>query len=159
MPRLFYRSGAWVTWLSELERAARLQGKAARVNLKVDSGLGRLGIAVQDAQALLARLQSSAWLEIHGAYSHLAAAEELDSHYTLEQVSRFAQAVPSGSVPQRHIAASAAAMMWPQTRFDLVRVGIAVYGIWPSSGCPSPLGHNHCTAASAELAYEHCCDS
>ncbi len=121
-------------WLRDLIQASQEHGRPAQVQLKIDSGLTRLGMAPQHAAELLATLRAQPQLVVTGAYSHLAAAEELDSRYTLEQLERFTSTVPSGSVAQRHIAASAAAMLWPQTRLDMVRCGIALYGLWPSAG-------------------------
>jgi alanine racemase len=79
-------------------------------------------------------------LAVAGIFSHLAAAEEFDSPFTMLQLERFAKIVsrsaPSfedlGTKPLEHIAASAAAMLWAQTRLDMVRIGIALYGLWPS---------------------------
>ncbi|MDQ6930063.1 MAG: alanine racemase, partial [Candidatus Eremiobacteraeota bacterium] len=79
-------------------------------------------------------------LRIEGVFSHLASAEELDSPFTLAQLATFEKALAPVQTqlqdrsprPLQHLAASAAAMLWPQTRLDMVRVGIAVYGLWPS---------------------------
>jgi alanine racemase len=79
-------------------------------------------------------------IDIAGVFSHLAAAEELDSPFTMEQLEKFERVTRSadpivhsrGAHPVHHIAASAAAMLWPQTRLDMVRIGIALYGLWPS---------------------------
>ncbi len=121
-------------WLEDVRHAATAAGRKARVQLKIDTGLARLGLAPNATAVALADYLAMPELEVCGAYSHLAAAEELDSRFTLEQLERFAAAVPPGGVRQRHIAASAAALLWPQTRLDLIRVGIAQYGIWPSDG-------------------------
>jgi alanine racemase len=77
-------------------------------------------------------------LEVRGVYTHLAAAEELESEYTLRQLETFraaleqVEAVLRERGARRHAAASAAAMLYPALRLDLVRAGIALYGIWPS---------------------------
>ena len=121
-------------WRADLIQACRRHDQRAKVQIKVDSGLTRLGVKPSAAQAFLAELRMISELEVTGAYSHLASAEELDSRYTYEQLANFDTAIPPGSVPQRHLAASAAAMLWPRLRLDMVRVGIALYGIWPSVG-------------------------
>ena len=86
------------------------------------------------------KITQSCTFELVGLFSHLAAAEEIDSPYTHLQLERFNSAAESaasafartGGLPTRHIAASAAAMLWPETRLDMVRFGIALYGLWPS---------------------------
>lgn len=128
-------------WRNELLAACRRREQRAKVQIKVDTGLTRLGISPKHAPKFLADLQRETQFEITGAYSHLASAEELDSRYNSEQLANFNAAIPSGSVPQRHIAASAAAMLWPQLRLDAVRVGISLYGLWPSPGSRARLGN------------------
>jgi len=121
-------------------------GHRVAAHVKVDTGLNRFGIARQRAAAALQRCRELG-VNIAGIYSHLANAEDLDKEFTLEQVERLRRVAveftrPSQAranltdakdpTPVLHIAASAAAMMWPQTRLDMVRCGIALYGAWPS---------------------------
>ena len=87
-------------------------------------------------------------IAIAGIFSHLASAEELDSPYTMHQLDAFERAIAQAKPviermtrpPLRHIAASAAAMLWPQTRLDMVRFGIALYGLMPSPQTREALG-------------------
>lgn len=123
-----------------LAAAARKRHTRARVHIKVNTGLNRLGLEPHDVADAIEDYLHVSDLEIVGIFSHLAAAEEIDSPYTMYQLDRFTEAytaaeavlTPAGVTPQRHIAASGAAMLWPQTRLDMVRVGIALYGLWPS---------------------------
>jgi len=120
---------------------ARLAASTARrrlspfaVHAKVDTGVARLGFRPDQAPAALAELRRLPELRLEGCYTHLASAEDLDEGFTSLQHRRFIEAI-AGALPEgtiRHMAASAAAMMWPETRLDLVRVGIALYGVWPS---------------------------
>jgi alanine racemase len=123
-----------------LAAAARKRGRQAHVHLKVNTGLNRLGfepVELADAVEDYTRIHD---LAIAGIFSHLAAAEEIDSPYTMHQLSVFEEAIACAKpaldrheiAPIRHIAASAAAMLWPETRLDLSRFGIALYGLWPS---------------------------
>uniref|UniRef100_E6PGU8 Putative D-alanine racemase n=1 Tax=mine drainage metagenome TaxID=410659 RepID=E6PGU8_9ZZZZ len=123
-------------YLHDLAAAARACGKTARVHVKINTGLNRFGIAAEECDALLDAVESVRNVEIVGVFSHLAAAEEIDSPYTQYQLARFTLArervrarFPAA---QQHIAASAAAMLWPQSRLDIARFGIALYGLWPS---------------------------
>ena len=112
--------------------AVRHGGAPLRVHAKIDTGVTRLGMRVDDAPAALRSFERPEF-DLAGVFSHLAAAEELDSTFTHEQLERFARA--TAGVPahvERHIAATAAAMLWPETRLDSVRAGIGIYGLWPS---------------------------
>jgi alanine racemase len=124
----------------------RLAAVAARhrsvvpVHLKVNTDLNRLGIAPGELPSVLEELALLPEIAPVGIFSHLASAEEIDAPYTTRQLAAFdralAEAAPllerDGLSPLRHIAASAAAMLWPQTHLDMVRFGIAVYGLSPS---------------------------
>jgi alanine racemase len=100
-----------------------------RVHVKVDSGVARFGVHVSRAARTIDACDQSS-LQVAGIYSHLANAEDLDEAYTLAQVARLRTVAREGIMT--HIAASAAAIMWPSTRLDMVRCGIALYGRWPS---------------------------
>ncbi len=134
-----YAAGADVTlwddatWLDDAAAQVRAGGVPLRVHAKIDTGVVRLGMRVADAPARLATYAARPELQLAGVFSHLAAAEELDSTFTHEQLERFALA--TAAIPatvERHIAATAAAMLWPETRLDSVRAGIGIYGLWPS---------------------------
>ena len=120
-------------YAAQLASIARRRRAPIAIQAKIDTGVTRLGASVADAPATLARYAAQPELRLAGVFSHLAAAEELDSTFTREQLAAFERAT-AGLDPavERHIAASAAAMLWPQTRLGAVRTGIAMYGIWPS---------------------------
>lgn len=120
-------------YMHEIASVARRRDKRAAVHAKIDTGVVRLGLDLDDAPAALADYAATPELELIGAFTHLAAAEEIDSSFTLEQLARFRTAT-AGAGPdlERHVAATAAAILWPETRLDAVRCGIGLYGIWPS---------------------------
>jgi alanine racemase len=121
-------------YLREAASVARRRHRRFTVHAKIDTGVVRLGIPAGDAARVLADYLAAPELELVGAFTHLAAAEELDSTFTDEQLARFEAAtheLPAGV--ERHVAATAAAMLWPRTRRDAVRCGIGLYGIWPSA--------------------------
>lgn len=132
----------WSTgaYLRDVCQAARARHDRAAVHVKVDTGVARLGLASRDAPDAIEDYARLPELAVTGIFSHLAAAEELDSPFTMEQLRAFegvTQAADPGLQtrgihPVRHIAASAATLLWPQTRLDMVRIGIAAYGLWPS---------------------------
>jgi alanine racemase len=120
-------------YLRDATAVARRAGTPLRVHAKIDTGVLRLGMAADRAPALLADYAATPELQLDGVFSHLAAAEELDSTYTHEQLARFAGATRAlDPRVERHIAATAAAMLWPETRLASVRAGIGIYGLWPS---------------------------
>ncbi|MDQ2858053.1 MAG: alanine racemase, partial [Candidatus Eremiobacteraeota bacterium] len=119
-------------------RLGRSRGAPFAVHAKVDTGVTRLGLDAERASETIASYCSDPHLDVRGVYTHLAAAEELESAYTLAQLERFDRATAplerllSARGVLRHAAASAAALLFPSLRLDLVRAGIATYGIWPS---------------------------
>jgi alanine racemase len=128
--------------LAELVAAARATGRAARVHLKVDSGLGRGGAAPADWPVLVeaaAKAAADGDLEVVGVWSHLANSDQ-PAHPSIDaQVTAFTAAVDVaarfGVTPRyRHLANSGATLTRPDTHFDLVRPGIAVYGLSPVAG-------------------------
>ncbi len=120
--------------------AAGRRRTRAFVHVKVNTDLNRLGVEPDELSDAVERLRGIAEIELGGIFSHLAAAEEIDSPYTMHQLTAFERALlavkplldRSGLAPIRHIAASAAAMLWPQTHLDMARFGIALYGLMPS---------------------------
>ena len=126
------------TFRADVARAASAAGKRFSVHAKIDTGVTRLGLDRDRAAATVASYLADPALDVRGAFTHLAAAEELESSFTLAQLERFVQALAPLEVilaergVLRHAAASAAAMLFPNLRLDLIRAGIATYGIWPS---------------------------
>ncbi|MDN3311582.1 alanine racemase [Microbacterium oryzae] len=119
---------------------------APRVHLKVETGLGRNGLAPADwaeAFAEAARLERGGRLVVEGVFSHLSGTSEADD---LDQVRVFegalAGASEAGLAPAiRHLAATAAAIRLPAARFDAVRVGLGIYGLSPfDDATPADLG-------------------
>jgi alanine racemase len=135
-------SAGSVAQFAELVAAARVAGRPARAHLKIDTGLARGGATPADWPALVeaaAKAQADGAVEVVGVWSHLAYADE-PGHPTVDrQLAAFAEgsalAERSGiRPPYRHIANSAATLTRPDTHFDLVRPGIAVYGLSPIPG-------------------------
>lgn len=127
-----------------LADAADGAGVRAPVHLKVETGTNRLGARGEEGargcsalQALAARVRARPSLLLEGAYTHFANVEDtLDGSFAEHQLQRFARAVAAvedgGPIAVKHSAATAAAILYPQTYFNLVRVGIGLYGLWPS---------------------------
>jgi alanine racemase len=117
----------------EVAAVARRRGHRVALHAKIDTGVVRLGLDAVDAPEALAHYAETPEFDLIGAFTHLAAAEEIDSTFTLEQLARFVSATRAlDARVERHVAATAAAILWPETRLDAVRCGIGLYGIWPS---------------------------
>jgi alanine racemase len=119
-------------WLAASNCPAR-PGAPLPVHLKVDTGLGRAGLRPDQLGAAALRVAGSRHLRLAGVYTHLAESEDLGSAFTPLQLDRFERACAAlpraaGEVT-RHAANSAAALHLPRARYDLVRVGGALYGV------------------------------
>ncbi len=131
--------------IDPLIEAARRVGKQATVHIKVETGMGRLGADPKTALAMLEQLHTCPEVEVEGLFTHYARADELNETATDSQERIFGQLVQSvmekGLRPQIvHTANSAAALTRPDTHFDMVRMGIAMYGLAPSPVVPLPAG-------------------
>ncbi|MFE9675943.1 alanine racemase [Streptomyces sp. NPDC006259] len=153
-------SGLWA--LREVVEGARLAGRAARVQLKADTGLGRNGCQPADWPELVAetlRAEREGLVRITGLWSHFACADEPGHPSIAAQLARFremlAYAEGRGVRPEvRHIANSPAALTLPESHFDLIRPGIAMYGVSPSPelGSSADLGLRPVMTLAASLA-------
>ncbi|WP_299024407.1 alanine racemase [uncultured Thermanaerothrix sp.] len=135
---------------------ARALGRALRVHIKVDTGMGRLGVLSGEAVEFVRWLMDLRGLEVDGLYTHFARADESDPTPTLEQVRRFDGVVGAlsalGLRPRWvHASNSAAIFNFPQARYDLVRAGIALYGLHPSPETPLPASFRPAMALKARL--------
>ncbi|GAA5215246.1 alanine racemase [Streptomyces thinghirensis] len=154
-------SGMWA--LEEVIEAARSAGLPARVQLKADTGLGRGGCQPGEDWAELVRealrAESEGLLRVTGLWSHFACADEPGHPSIAAQLTRFrdmtAYAEQQGVRPDvRHIANSPATLTLPEAHFDLVRPGIAMYGVSPSPeiGTPADFGLRPVMTLAASLA-------
>jgi alanine racemase len=122
-----------------LEEAGRSLGQKARVHLKVDTGMGRLGLTPPEVLPFLESVRNSPHLEVQGLISHLAAADEADKTYTGKQLQEFLALLATArgqgwELPLSHIANSAALVGFPEAHFGMVRPGISLYGSPPAPG-------------------------
>ena len=153
-------SAEWA--LRNAAAAAESTGRTARVHLKCDTGLGRGGATSTDWPAMVTaagRLQSDGLIEVVGIWSHLACAETPGHPSVTGQVAAFEAALEvaraAGVTPQvRHLANSAATLGTPSTHYDLVRPGVAVYGLSPSAeiGTSASLGLRPVMRLRADVA-------
>jgi alanine racemase len=120
-----------------LEREARRAGRAVSVHLKVDTGLGRLGCARYRAVEIARSILASEHLRFEGLCTHLSSVGPEDAGFTEVQLGRFEEVtrelLDAGvAVPRRHVCASAGILSRVGPHFEMVRPGLALYGIPPS---------------------------
>lgn len=119
-----------------LSDAAMLVGRRVPVHVKLDTGMHRVGLLSDDVPAAIERIAALPGLEIEGVWSHLAVADVPDHPFTRKQLDLFSELIAriEGAgidIRYRHIANSAATLSVPESHYDLVRCGIASFGLWP----------------------------
>lgn len=129
-------------------RAARDLGRTARLQLKVDTGMHRLGCRPDEAPALLARLAELPGLQVEGIFTHLACADDASVDGRAATAAQLAAweallvrlRAEGLRPPLAHALNSAGLLAWPAARGDLVRPGIALYGLSPSADLAAAIG-------------------
>jgi alanine racemase len=127
-----------------LAEAAEKRAKRACVQVKIDTGMGRLGVRHQDAMAFLKEITRSSWLHVDGILSHLSSADEEDRAFTKKQIEIFGKILDAAreegyDLRLNTLANSAGIMGYKGSHFDMVRPGIMLYGGLPSPGYSPPV--------------------
>ncbi|MBN2009037.1 alanine racemase [candidate division KSB1 bacterium] len=124
--------------ISPLLETARRLHKTANVHVKVDTGMGRVGIAWNEAADIIQQLLSHQNIKVQGLYTHFATSDERDKTYAMQQLNFFRRVIAEVEqrgirIPVIHAANSGAILDMPETYFNLVRPGIMMYGYYPSN--------------------------
>lgn len=135
-----------------LSNAAAKLGGTVCVHIKVDTGMGRIGLSCDECEKLVGSLQTLPNLQIEGLFTHFPSADDFDPTFTKQQIHEFSDLITrlrkSGcELPYCHAANSAAIMAHPESYFDMVRPGIMFYGLHPSPG----ISHNIAIAPALSL--------
>ncbi len=122
--------------LEIIEEAAQRLKKRAKIHIKIDTGMERLGVHYYSAETLLERVAKSKWCDLCGVFSHFATSESEDQSFTNLQMERFLRVLdwfPRNGIamPTRHIANSGAILNNCATFLDMVRPGLLLYGVYP----------------------------
>ncbi len=124
--------------LQAVLQAARVSKNKPKVHLKLDTGTTRIGFLPSQEKNIRLALTNNK-VKVVGIFSHFANAEEKSITRTIDQLKRFTTLTTtlgvdgSGRGGERHIACTAAILRYPEARFGLVRLGIGLYGLWPSA--------------------------
>ncbi len=121
-----------------LDQEARKASVRINVHIKVDTGMGRIGVNPRDVSAFVRRIQRLKNLRVMGIFSHFASADKADKTFSEKQMETFNQVIREMQltgieIPQKHMANSAAVLDLPESYYDLVRPGIIIYGLYPSA--------------------------
>ena len=120
---------------SILNKTAKSMHKKARVHVKVDTGMGRLGVSLDEAPNFIRKIKRLKYLDLEGIFTHFPLADT-DTRFTNEQISVFNRLISDLegdgiTFRLKHAANSMGLIGYPQSRFNMVRPGLMVYGIYP----------------------------
>ncbi len=120
-----------------LDHAARKNATRVNIHIKIDTGMGRIGLKSTDALSFIRRLSRLKNIDIAGIFSHFSCADESDKDFSFKQIRFFNEITgeieASGiKIPKKHLANSAGVLALPGSYYDLVRPGIMIYGLYPS---------------------------
>jgi alanine racemase len=140
-----------------LDDAAHALQRRAAVHVKVDTGMGRLGLHPQQVGTFLRVLADLPGLQVQGLYTHFATADSADESFARLQLARFEDVLSELHAdglrpPMVHAANSAALLRFPQARYDMVRPGIACYGLSPAAETTLPADFRPVLSFHTEVA-------
>ncbi|MDR1702808.1 MAG: alanine racemase [Sporomusaceae bacterium] len=121
--------------LLAVSAAAVAAKTTAKIHIKIDTGMGRIGLLPKDAAAFIGAAAELPGISVEGVFSHFADADSLDKTYAKAQLASFQQVLrqlEGMTIELKHIANSAAALQMREAHLDMARLGIAMYGLWPS---------------------------
>ena len=125
--------------VDKLAEICKAKGKKVFVHLKAETGNNRQGLTLEGIVPFAKYIKEKVGIEIEGLATHFANIEDTTDHtYAMKQVGKFLEIDEAlkkigVNIPIKHCANSAATILFPETHFDLVRAGIACYGMWPST--------------------------
>ena len=108
------------------------RNRTAKVQVKIDTGMGRVGVSPSEAVAFITKISSLPNLMLEGVFTHFAMAEDPRDNFTADQFDKFKQVLLKVEhIKMKHAANSAAVIFHPETHLDMVRVGLMMYGLYP----------------------------
>ncbi|MBI4567030.1 MAG: alanine racemase [Planctomycetes bacterium] len=142
----------------EMEAAAAAEGVTAPVHLKVDTGMTRLGVTVEEFPAVLRAILNSNRLRLEGVYTHLSSAPTPEDGYSDGQLARFVECLArlrevGARPPLIHCANSAGTLFHPEAHFDMVRCGIFLFGVDPTGRAGAQLRLSPVMSVRTQIIY------
>jgi len=143
--------------IRELARAAAAAGKCVPVHVKINTGMSRYGVRWDEAASLLELIAAQKSLRLEGAMTHFAQSDEADKTFANLQISRFDEVMAvmgrgGAPLPCQHLCNSGGFLDLPHAHRDMVRVGILMYGVFPSSVCRRIAGIEPVMSVKARIA-------
>ncbi len=148
-----------INYVKDLERIALNVGKKAKVHVKVDTGMGRIGYTdLNVAEKEIEKMMEMEGVEVEGIFSHFATSDEKDKKYAEQQFDMFKKLLESLklkeiNIPLKHIANSGAIIDLKYTYLDMVRPGIVLYGSYPSENVERPLDLRQTMGFKTKIVY------
>ncbi len=144
--------------LEQIEQAAAQMGKRAKVHLKIDTGMERIGVHYYNAHTLQEAALHCQHVEVEGIFSHFANTDSTDLSHARLQLERFNEVLRfyekhSLPMPIRHMANSGAILQLPESYFDMVRPGILFYGVYPFAEAPHTVEVHPALAWKSRVVY------
>ncbi|WP_369899957.1 alanine racemase [Bacillus manliponensis] len=120
-----------------MNEVAKRAGKKARIQIKIDTGMSRIGLQEEEVKPFLEEVKEMQYVKVEGIFTHYSTADEIDKAYTIMQTELFEKAVSIATevgldIPLIHSSNSAGTMELKHTFQNMVRVGIGMYGMYPS---------------------------
>lgn len=121
----------------EIDKEARKTNKRVLAHIKIDTGMGRLGIWHKEADDLIEEVSSLKNIILEGLYTHFSSADEEETNYTVEQINNFKGLIKElngrrFNIPYVHAANSAGTILFKDSHFNMVRPGLMIYGLYPN---------------------------
>ena len=138
--------------------AARVRRRPAIVHVKVDTGMGRIGVRWTEARECIQAMVGLEGLVIEGIFTHFASADEADKYFTYHQIVRFQEVVESLEragvrIPLKHAANSSAVMDIPESYLTMVRPGLILYGLHPGEGVSQSIAIKPVLSLKTRIAF------
>jgi alanine racemase len=144
-------------FLIQLSRGAQKEDRKVRVHLKVDTGMNRVGVNFKKAPSFIEEILKTPHVALEGIFTHFASADDPGSNFTQIQIERFKDVVKRAKKIKKdmifHAANSAAVILFPSSHFDMVRVGISIYGLHPSPATHGKISLIPALSWKAKIAY------
>jgi alanine racemase len=144
-------------FLIQLSREAQKEEKKVKIHLKVDTGMNRVGVNFKKALPFIEEVLKTPHVALEGVFTHFASADDPSSDFTQVQIERFRGVIEGVRRMKKnvifHAANSAAAILFPSSHFDMVRVGISIYGLHPSPATQGKISLIPALSWKAKIAY------
>lgn len=147
-----------VSKLMAINEVAKENNTQAKIHLKVDTGMERIGIHYYHADALFESLKECPNIIVDGIFSHFSTADEEDISYAQIQLERFHEVVSHAAFshekrPKIHMANSAGMIALPSAHFDMIRIGLLLYGVYPRPDMKKSIDVKPCMTWKTQVVY------